>query len=108
MAHNISRTFIYATGTFNTSGNNTVIAAQSGRQIVVKDIVIQNESTTETLVIIKNGSTAIWRAALEGKKSLALSFAEGEEMLLDLSAALVVTLDGANSHGYSIRYFLAD
>lgn len=99
------RTYTKVSGTTATSGDQTLVAAPSaGNHLVVKDILIQNESSTATTAILKNGATAEWRALLQQYGALALSFPEGEEWRLTTATALVLNLSGANSHGYSIRY----
>ncbi len=97
---------IHATGTAATSGDNTLIAAPgSGKQIVVSGLVIQNESSTSTTAILKFGATSIMRA---------LFASQGDGIVRDVepawevgnNAALVLNLSGANSHGYSIAYWI--
>lgn len=103
-----SSTYTKVTGTTATSGDQTLIAAPSaGNHLVIKDIVIQNESTVDTTIILKEGSTAAWRAKLLASvfASLAMSFEAGQEWRLASASALVLNLSGANPHGYSIRYF---
>lgn len=95
------------TSTAASSGDNTLVAAPAaGSHIVVKDIIVQNESSTDTTVILKSGSASVWRAKLLGSlaASLAMSFRTGEEWRLGSAEALVLNLSGANSHGYSVRY----
>lgn len=101
-------TFTLAEGTAASNGDNTLIAAPgSGFRLVIKDLVVQNESSTDTTVILKDGSASCWRALLLAvtADALPLSFAPGEEWRLSEDAALVLNLSGANSHGYSVRYF---
>lgn len=98
--------YTYLSGTKASSGNNEVVAAPgAGYRLVVKELVIQNESSTETTVILKSASTSIWRGKLAANASLALSFATGEEWRLGTNEALNLDLSGANSHGYSGRYY---
>ena len=97
--------FTQTASTAASSGDNTVVAAPSaGNHLVVKDLMVQNESSTETTVILKSGSTAKWRGKLAANASLSLSFATGEEWRLGSAEALVLNLSGANSHGYSVRH----
>lgn len=101
----IIRTYTKTSGTTATSGDQTLIAAPSaGFHLVVKDMILQNESAVETTDIVKNGATAEWRAKLAANAAFSLSFAEGEEWRLTTATALVLNLSGTNSHGYSIRY----
>lgn len=99
--------YTIATGTFATSGDNTAIVAAPGASLrnVIKELVIQNESTVTTTVLIKAGSTTKWRAVLAQEDALVLSFAVGEEWRMGANEALVPNLSGANSHGYTVRYF---
>lgn len=88
------------------SGVNTVVAAPgAGLRLVVKELVVQNESATTTTVLIESGDTTCWRAVLAERQAITLSFAVGEEWRLGANAALVVDLSGANSHSVSGRYF---
>ncbi len=97
--------YTQAASTAASSGDNTVVAAPSaGNHLVVKDLMVQNESSTETTIILKSGSTAKWRGKLAANAALSLGFATGEEWRLGSAEALVLNLSGANSHGYSIRY----
>lgn len=100
----IKQTYIYLSTTKNASGDNTLITGVAGQRIIVKELLVQNESSTDTTVLIKNGSTTIWRALLEGKAAISFAYPEGEEWWLDVGSSLIVNLSGANSHGCSIRY----
>ena len=102
----MNQPLIHATGTAATSGDNTLIAAPgAGKQIVVSGLVIQNESSTSTTAILKFGATSIMRA---------LFAFQGDGIVRDVepawevgnNAALVLNLSGANSHGYSIAYWI--
>lgn len=98
-------TYTQAAGTKSSSGNNEVVATPgAGKRLVVKDLLVQNESSTDTTVLLKSGSTTKWRAVLAGKASISLSFDRGDEWRLGINEALNLDLSGANSHGYSIRY----
>ena len=98
--------FTHLSGTKASSGNNEVVAAPgAGNRLVVKNIIVQNESTTETTIKLKSASAEHWRAELVGGDSLALHFAQGDEWRLGENEALNLDLGGANSHGYSLRYF---
>jgi hypothetical protein len=98
-------TYTHATNTIATSGDNTLVAAPgAGNRLVVKELIVQNESTTTTTAIIKSGATNRWRVRSGENAGLALSFAQDEEWRLGDNEALIVNLSGANSHGYSVRY----
>jgi hypothetical protein len=93
-------------GTKASSGANELVAAPgTGTRIVVKEIVVQNESSTETTAILKSATTAYWRGKLAANAALSIAFADGDEARLGTNEALNLVLDGANSHGYSVRYF---
>lgn len=101
----IIRTYTGTAAAVAASGDQTLVAAPAaGNHLVVKDLVVQNESAVETTIILKSGSTAKWRSKLVANAALALSFSEGEEWRLGSAEALVLNLSGANSHGYSIRH----
>lgn len=96
-----------AATTTATSGDQTLITAPgAGYRLVVKELVVQNESAIETTAILLSGSDARWRAKLAANAALSLSFADGEEWRLGTNEALVLNLSGANSHGYSGRYYI--
>lgn len=95
----------YVTGSKSSSGDNTLIAAQAGVQIVVTALQVQLEASTATLGIIKFGSTAKWRVHMENKgDGLLMIFPRGSEWYLPTNEALVLNLDGANQVGYSVEY----
>jgi hypothetical protein len=88
------------------SGVNTVVAAPGANvRIVVKELVVQNASSTTTTVLVESGETTCWRVTLGEREAFVLSFPAGEEWRLAANAALVVDLSGANSHNVSGRYF---
>jgi len=93
-------------GTKNSSGDNTVIAAPSaGQCIVLKKVQIQNESTTSTTVLLKTGSTTVYRTLLTSQGSgVVVDFDRVEKFQLAPATALVMNLSGANSHNYTIWY----
>lgn len=98
--------FSQVTGTATASGaNQLIVTPGAGNRLVVKELMVQNESSTETTMILKSGTTAKWRAKLTAGMGLALSFADGEEWRLGTNEKLDLDLSGANSHGYSVRYF---
>lgn len=103
------RPFTQVSGTTATSGDQTLIAAPgAGKRLVVKELLIQNEEATATTAILKNGSTAEWRALLEQYAAISMGFSTGDEWRLAANSALVLNLSGAISHGYSIRYTVED
>jgi len=90
------------------SGDNTLVAAPgAGKRLVVTDILVQNESSTATTVILKDGSTSRWRSLLQNQgDALVLSFSPERYWKLAANSALVLNLSGANSHGVSLYYFI--
>lgn len=101
------QTLTYLCTTKAVSGDNTLITGVAGKRIVIKDLVVQNETTTDTTVLIKDGSTTIWRALLGAKDAITFSFNDGEELWLEAGSSLIVNLSGANSHGCNVRYTMA-
>ena len=99
-------TIIYVSATIATSGDNTIVAAPgSGLSIYITHLVLQNESTTATTIILK-GSSNLLRCLGETQGSgLALTFPERREIKLATDTALILNLSGANSVGYSIGYY---
>lgn len=97
----------YVSGTKADSGNNTLISAPgSGNQIVLYLVQIQNESATSTVVKLLDGSTQFYRAKLTAVGSgLVLDLQkDGRSLRLSPNAALVLNLDGANSHNFTVWY----
>lgn len=106
-------TLLSATGTIATSGDNTVIdisavaGYSAGDNIVITHFILQNESSTATTAIVKDGATTIARVLGQNQgDGLALNFASGLEWRLSDDADLVVNLSGANSFGYTVFYYL--
>lgn len=97
-------TITRAQGTFNTSGDNTIVAAPgSGKFIAITYLHIQNESTTGTTSLIKHGATSVARVLLQTQAQM--WWREFEcPMVLPANTALVVNLSGANSHNYTVEY----
>lgn len=99
----------YPTGTINTSGDNTIIAAPGvGLRIYITKLQIQLESTTTTTVLIKSGSTVIGRIRCvndgDGKIE---PYAPGFEKRLGINEAFILNLSGANTVGYEVEYYTA-
>jgi len=88
------------------SGDNTVIAAPAaGNRLVIKAIVVQNESATATTILLKSGSNTKRRALLQNQgDGVAWVFGRGDEWRLGTAEALVLNLSGANSHGVTVDY----
>src|SRR5262245_26235371 len=95
----------FATGTAAANGNNTLIAAPTTGRIVIVDIQIQNESSTATTAILNGISGNFWRFLGQFQGD---GFARQDAYWrLDLATALVLNLSGANSHGYSVSYYIS-
>lgn len=91
--------------TIAASGDNTIIAAPgAGLRLVIKSLTVQNESGTETTVLIKWGSVVKERKVNEPKKGFSMYFEAGSEWVLPENTALIVNLSGANDHNYSVSY----
>ena len=103
------KTLLRASGTASTSGNNTLVAAAgSGVKIVIVSIVLQNESSTATTMILQDGAsgTAICRVLGQNQgDGLTLTFPEDARFKGTANTLLNLNLSGANSCGYSIFYY---
>lgn len=97
-----------ATGTAASAGDNTMVAAPgSGNQIAVTALVLQNESDTATTMIAKWGSTEAIRVLGQNQgDGIALTFPAGRELVGGDDQPLLLNLDGANSCGYSVIYYV--
>lgn len=103
-----------ATGTFNTSGDNTAIDISgvagygSGDYIVITAIRIQNEVGTTNTVLLKDGSTTKARYYLAASAGAGFDrvYANNRELRLTADADLILNLSAATAIGYSIEYFL--
>lgn len=91
-------------GTFNTSGDNTIIAAPAaGYALVLFYFHVQNESASGTTVLVKHGATTVARVLLQTQGQM--WWREYEcPVILPAATALVVNLSGANSHNYTVAY----
>lgn len=101
------KTIVFVTGTCSTSGDNTAIAAQgSGVKVVITGLWVQNESTSSTTIILKNGATAIARfLAVNRGDALVLPVPTAREWKMTANTAFVINLSAANSCGYTIAYY---
>ena len=89
---------------FNTSGDNTIIAAPAaGYALVLHYFHVQNESSTGTTVLVKHGSTTVARALLQNQGDGWVREYECP-VIMPAATALVVNLSGANSHNYTVEY----
>lgn len=102
----VEKTMLAATGTASTSGDNTLVSAPgAGNRVVLVAVWIQNESTSVTTMILKNGSTAFSRFMAGQREMLAPVLPVGREFKLSDNAALVLNLSAANSCGYTVFYY---
>jgi hypothetical protein len=96
-------------GTAAISGDNTlVLAPGAGKRIVVSAFMMQNGSAVATTAILRSASTSNgWRMLGQNQgDGLAMSFANGREWRLNENEALVLNLSGANTHNYSIHWWV--
>lgn len=94
-------------GQVSTSGDNTLIAAPgAGLRIVLYAWAVWNESTTETLAILKSASIATIDRYLPNTKPVGkqMVLPAGYAIQLAVNEALVLNLNGANAHGYAVYY----
>ena len=103
-----SKALTTVTGTFPAAGDSTLVAAPgAGNRIVVTSCFIQNESAVSTTVVLKSGATAKRRALLHTQgAAMTLAFNAGREWRLGTNEALAMNLSGANSHGYTVDFFV--
>jgi len=101
------KTLTTVTGTISTSGDNTIIAAQgAGVKIKIVSLRIQNESSTASTAIYKDGTTAIGRVLGQNQgDGFSEVYPAGRPIVLSANTLFAINLSGANSHGYSVRYF---
>lgn len=104
----LDRPLLSVTGTKAENGDNTLIAAPGlNYRLVVVSFCIQNESTTATTLILKDGATAWWRVYAKNQgDGVSITYNPGREKRLTENSALVLNLSGANTCGYSVDYFL--
>lgn len=97
-------TIVRAAGTFENSGDNTIVAAPgAGKALVLLYLHVQNESSTGTTVQVKHGAAAVARILLQNQGDGWLREFECP-VLMPENTALIVALDGANSHNYTVEY----
>lgn len=103
---NKQATQLFAVGTAANSGDNTLIAAPgAGQRIVLVGGQLQNESSADTTVLLKYGSTSIYRLNMSAKSYGALPPAP-LYWRLPVNTSLVGNLSGANQIGFVFWYYL--
>jgi len=96
------KTYLFATGTTATAGDQPLVAAPgAGNRLVVCKVQIQLEAAVATTAILASN----WRVAFGAQyDALNLDFPMGQEMVLGENTALNLNLSGANTVGYSVQY----
>jgi hypothetical protein len=102
----VPTTWLNATGTVATSGDNTLIAAPgAGQRIVLAQLHLQLEAATSTTILIKHGATVVSRLLFDFKgDGLRENYPAGMEVVLPENTAFVVNLSGSNATGWGVRY----
>jgi hypothetical protein len=100
-----------ATGTFNTSGDHSVIAAPSDPtdSIIITEFVVQNESSTPNTILLKDGSTAIFRVLAQNQGDGLIRMANGRpstDWVITAGNAFQLNLSASSAVGYSFRYYV--
>ncbi len=107
----VMQTALTVSGAAASAGDNILITGVADKQIVLTSIIMQNESTTPTTMILYDGPStdALPLARCLGQNQgdgLAWSLAADERKKLRAGTGLVLHLSGANSCGYTIGYYL--
>lgn len=104
----LDQVLLSVSGTTETSGDTTLIAAPGAHhRIVLVAVCIQNESPVATTLILKDGATAFRRVLGQDQgDGVSIVYTPGREKRLSENAALVLNLSGANLCGYSVDYFI--
>ena len=93
-------------GVISTTGDNTIIASPGvGLSIYVTRLMVQNESSALTTIILKDSGNKLRIVAASQGDGIALPFPERREIKLAANTPLILNLSGANSVGYSIGYY---
>lgn len=97
-------------GQINQNGNNNLIPAPGdNRRIVLTAVMLQNRSSTATLIKLLDGASG---AQIEGVwcqnqgDGLAWIYPPDARPKLSVNTALVANLSGANSCGVTIHYYV--
>lgn len=95
-----------ATNTASTSGDNELIAATAGKQIVVLYIRVQLEAATATTILLKHGATTKDRGYLAAAGAEWVREYGELPRKLATNTALNLNLSGANQVGFTVDYIL--
>lgn len=101
------KTLTIVTGTKTASGDNELIAAPgAGVSIVVAWFTIQNESSTATTMLLREGTTAKERVFAQNQgDGLSRVYPPDARWKLAANTALNLNLSGANQCGYTVGYY---
>lgn len=104
----VQKTVLTAVGTAAASGDNTLIAAPAaGNQLCIVAFKIQNETAVSTTAILKTSSASLWRhLGVSQTNYTEVILPIGRDLKIGDAKALILNLSGANSHGYSVIYYV--
>jgi hypothetical protein len=99
---------LYASGTCDTSGDNTLVAAPgSGYQIVAFKVLLQNLTNNATTGLLKWGSDEIGGAMFGSQYDrLVLDFVSPDRLSGGDNQPLLLNLSGANSFRFMVMYYV--
>jgi hypothetical protein len=105
----VEKAIITISGAVAVSGDNTLLAAQTGFKIVISSVILQSESTTATLMKLTDGASGTVLVRCLGQNQgdgVAMVYQSDARKKGTASTALILNLGGANSCGYTIGYYL--
>lgn len=103
----LQRELVFVTGTVNTSGDNTIVAAPVSGSVKIAALQIQNESAVSTTVIVKFEADTVWRVLLHTQGDrLVLPLSQGHTWDVGEGNDLILNLSGANAIGYNVAYYV--
>jgi hypothetical protein len=99
---------LHATGSFNSNGNNTLIAAPPvGSEIVISHFMLQNTTATPTTAKLLAGSFPFFQRLFQTQgDSYSIAYDDGREERLGSANALTLNLSGANAFNVVIGYWV--
>lgn len=88
------------------AGNNTLVAAPGAdERIVVTEFLIENESNSELLMLLRSGSDEKYRRLMVNRgDGLDREYPAGREWRLGWNEALILNLSDDLDCGYSLAY----